>query len=146
MTDTSEILELHPYPGHLTPLEHATVVEAHAMPEDGRAPTVAWYARYYAARGRQAVADGNLTALNAVFDAMGLWAQRLDAGARTREGMAAALVLPTDTVDAAEWSIVTSRWQVEGGLRVWLADVAPELLKGLDSADELIDRIREQAK
>lgn len=66
-----------------------------------------------------------------------------------RERAAAALVLPTDTVDAGEWSIVTCRRAVEDGLREWLADVCPELLEGLDwpgGANELIDRIKEQAK
>lgn len=68
------------------------------------------------------------------------------------------LVLPTDTIDADEWSIVTNRRQLIAAIRVWLGDIAPEMLHDLENGtndlpgvtvddlpgivDELIDHIK----
>lgn len=152
------VLELHAHGTCLTPQEAAAVVEAGAMPADLSAPSQPGdRLRELATRARQAVTDGDLRRLLAVLDAVELHAGRIDteihqlraAKDPVRERAAAALVLPGDTVDAGEWSIVTCRRAVEDGLREWLADVCPELLEGLDwpgGANELIDRIKEQAK
>lgn len=68
------------------------------------------------------------------------------------------IVRPTDSIDADEWSIITSRRQLIDTIRAWLGNINPELLHHLThsttdipgqivddlpgAVDELIDRIK----